>query len=159
MVDWEDPLEKEIRKILEKMIKNFTIISEIDPGEAQFFGYERIEITLPNGKKIIKERRTPSISNPPTLNAIKESQLEHGVSSFLSDVIQTPNEVIVIAEVPTLNERDVNFEIKDGTVRIFCNGEMIHEIKIENDVDPTSIKKEFKNRILELKIPLKKKSK
>lgn len=159
MVDWENPLEKEIRKILEKMIKNFTIIPETNPEETQLFGYERIEITLPNGKKIIKERKTPSINNRPTFNIIKERQLEQDTSSFLNDVIHTPNEIIVIAEVPTLDEKDVKVEIKNGIVRIYCNDELIHEIKLEKDVDLTSIKKEFKNRILELKIPLKRKSK
>lgn len=159
MADWENPLEKEIRKILEKIIKNFTIISEISPEEAQFFGYERIEITLPSGKKIIKERRTPSINNnQPIANIVEESQPKQDTSNFLSDVIQTSNEVIVIAEVPTLDEKEVNFEVKNGVVRIFCNNELIHEIKLEKEVDLTSIKEKFKNRILELRIPLKQKT-
>jgi len=157
--DWEYNLEKELRKILEKILENFMVTSEITPGETNFFEYRKIEITLPNGRKIIKEQKIP-----PTLNNLKTStrksvQAETEITpNFLSDVIRTPNEVIVIAELPTLDEKDINLEVKNGVVRIFCKGQLVHELEAGRDIDTSSIKKDFKNRILELRIPLKERS-
>lgn len=156
MKNWEYDLEKELRKILEKILKNFMVTSEITSGETDFFEYRKIEITLPNGGKIIKEQKIP-----PTLNDLKTStrgnvQAETEVTpNFLSDVIRTPNEVIIIAELPTLDEKDISLEVKNGVVRIFCKGQLVHELEAGRDIDASSIKKDFKNRILELRIPLK----
>lgn len=158
MRDWENNLEKEIREILRQMLKNFMITPKFNPENTQVFGYEKIEIILPNGKKIIKEQGYPTFNNY-TSTMDKTTKTRQESQDFLSDVIKTANEVIVIAEVPTLDEKDVSFHVENGKVKIFCRGQLIHEIEIERDLDIKNIKKNFKNRILELRMPLKVKAK
>jgi len=155
--DWEDNLDKEIKEIFRQMIKRLMITPEIEPKDIQVFGYEKIEIMLPNGKRIIKEQKYPPMLNDNNYASnIKEAiQPEQEAQKFLNDVIQTSNEVIIIAEVPTLDEKDVNFRLENKKVKIFCKGQLIHELEIEKDINTNNIKKKFKNRILELRIPLK----
>ena len=155
MKDWEDNLEKEMREILRQIIKNLMITSKINPQNTQVFGYEKIEITLPNGKRIIKEQRYPPTFNNYMSTIDKTTQTRQESQDFLSDVIKTANEVIVIAEVPTLDEKDISFHVENGKIKIFCRGQLIHEIEIEKEIDTSNIKKNFKNRILELRMPLK----
>ncbi|GEM_PF-5112511 len=76
--------------------------------------------------------------------------------SLLLDVIEMNNEVVVVAEVPTTDKESIRVEPHEGAIRIYCDGRLIHETQLPQDIDTSKMQVNFKNRVVEVRIPKKK---
>ena len=89
------------------------------------------------------------------------------------DVSETENEYLIKAEIPGVKKEDVNVSVQDGVLTINAEsryeneekkdgrlirqerryGKYVRSMRLGKDVDPDRVKAEYKDGVLELKLP------
>ncbi|MEM1579193.1 MAG: archaeal heat shock protein Hsp20 [Archaeoglobaceae archaeon] len=142
MWDW-DPFE-DFDEIFRRMVRDierafrFGEVGEVKPIVRGF----SIRIG-PDGKPEIREFGTKPL--------IKETGIEE--RKPLVDVIETDNEVQVIAEMPGVRKEDIELKATERSLEIRAEGETrkYHEIvNLPAEVDPDSAKARYNNGVLEV---------
>jgi HSP20 family molecular chaperone IbpA len=102
---------------------------------------EELEPTPRKAKKIISEK---SLQAP--VQDIRQDPLV--------DIIENPDELIIVAEVPAANKEDIKLNLteKNLEIRVDSPTMFYKAIQLPCTVDCDSAKANFKNRILEIKI-------
>ncbi|NHW89021.1 MAG: Hsp20/alpha crystallin family protein [Archaeoglobi archaeon] len=140
--DW-DPF-KEFDEIFRKMmrdIENAFRFGEMKESRPIIRGFS-IRIG-PDGRPEIREFGTKPL--------IKEMGVEE--RKPLVDVIETDNEIQVIAEMPGVKKEDIELKATERSLEIKAEGETrkYHEVvSLPADVDPDSAKARYNNGVLEV---------
>jgi len=96
----------------------------------------------------------PQVQRFGNIRSAKEGGAEVAeVREALVDVFEEEQEIVVVAEIPGVAEDEVMIEINDDVVSLSTTGERKYEkeIVLPAAVDAESVKKSFKNGILELR--------
>jgi HSP20 family protein len=129
-------------------------------GEIDFSGLEKIKgikdikgvyginiRTLANGR--------PSVQSFGNIKKTPKGPVVEEVREPIVDVFEEPNEIHIIAEMPGIEEKDVNLEIKGDILNISTLGEdrkYQKEILLSRSVKSEDMTWTYKNGILEVKI-------
>jgi HSP20 family protein len=72
----------------------------------------------------------------------------------LVDVFDEPDEIVLVAEMPGANEEDISVEVHGDVLALETGGERKYarEVLLPAAVDPESLRRTFRNGILELKL-------
>jgi len=111
----------------------------------------------PDGKPEIREfgnlpRGTGLGSEPSSvLKGLSE------VREPLTDVIETENEIIIVAETPGIDKQDIQLNSTENEVEIKAGDKFYKKVKLPAVTIPEQAKASYKNGILEIKIPKKEK--
>lgn len=129
---------------IEDMIRNIEdIIRKSETGEIKPIVWGFSMRIGPDGKPEIREFGTK-----PT---IKETGIEE--RKPLVDVIETDNEVQVIAEMPGVDKDDIEVNATETTLEIRAEGEnrkYYETVELPAEVDPDSAKARYNNGVLEV---------
>ncbi len=90
-------------------------------------------------------------------SAKREKGFVHDEREPLIDVFKTDNEVMIMAEVPGADEKDIHITKTDGELEIIIDSEKrqyYKRLKLPADVDLAKMKKNYKNGVLELRFQL-----
>ncbi|MGQ4913152.1 MAG: archaeal heat shock protein Hsp20 [Candidatus Asgardarchaeia archaeon] len=112
----------------------------------------------PDGKPIIRE-----FGNVPKKEMMKEVPDKEGaafgpVREPLIDIIDTDDEITVVAEVPGVEKDEIDIEAEGKTLIIKASDKYYKELELPTEVIPEKAKANYKNGILEVKLPKAKKS-
>ena len=129
-------------------------------GEIDFSGLEKIKgikdikgvyginiRTLANGR--------PSVQSFGNIKKTPKGPVVEEVREPIVDVFEEPNEIHIIAEMPGIEEKDVNLEIKGDILNISAEGEdrkYQKEILLSRSVKSEDMTWTYRNGILEIKI-------
>ncbi len=116
----------------------------------------------PDGKPVVREfgNWKPGVEIRGPKEAVKA--LEEGERSPLIDVIDDKNEVVVIAEVPGVEKREIDLHATKSELEISVeNPERRYYRKVElpKEVIPESAKASYKNGVLEVRLKKEKEEK
>ncbi len=147
-VDWFDeffrfPFE-EFDEIFRKMMREFDEMirsAELSEGKPIVRGFS-IRIG-PDGRPEIRE-----FGSKPS---IKEENIDH--RKPLVDVIETDEEVQIIAEMPGVNKEDIELNASENKLEIKAEGESrkyYEVVDLPDEVDPDSAKARYNNGVLEV---------
>jgi HSP20 family protein len=110
----------------------------------------------PDGKPEIRE-----FGNIPKEATLREpGSLLKGISETrepLTDVIETENEVIIVAETPGIEKDEIKLDSTENELEIKAGDKFYKKIKLPSATIPEQAKASYKNGILEIKIPKKEK--
>jgi HSP20 family protein len=95
----------------------------------------------------------PQVQRFGNIRSSKEGAVVAEVREPLVDVFEEEEEIVVAAELPGVNEDEVSIEIEDDILSLKTTGERKYEkeILLPAAVDAESLRKTFKNGILELR--------
>ncbi|MHA1207937.1 MAG: archaeal heat shock protein Hsp20 [Candidatus Freyarchaeota archaeon] len=109
----------------------------------------------PDGKPEIREfgnlPKGARLGVPGSLREIPETR------EPLTDVIETENEVIIVAETPGIDKEEIQLNSTENEVEIRAGNKFYKKVQLPAVVDPEKAKASYKNGILEIKIPKKEK--
>ncbi|MBN2478106.1 Hsp20/alpha crystallin family protein [Candidatus Micrarchaeota archaeon] len=151
-------LFKEMEEMQEKMMKDFADFEDfekmMEKGKPGKMAVRGVSIKIgPDGKPVIRE-----FGNiPPQRKAVKE--IDEGEREPLVDVVEGEKEVIVVAEVPGVTKQDITLKGDSKKLEIDVDGKKRNyykKIEFKKAVDYKKKKMEYKNGILEVRIPVKK---
>lgn len=164
----------EIRSMFEEMEKRF--LSDFPFPEMDFRELEKLpkrklsdgtEVTGPfvwgwsinigpDGKPEIRE-----FGNLPKETSLRESgsplRRLSETREPLIDVIETENEVIIVAETPGIEKDEIKLDSTENELEIKAGDKFYKKIKLPSVTIPEQAKASYKNGILEIKIPKKEK--
>ena len=101
--------------------------------------------------KISKPKsKTPSTSTqmPSTASSIEEKEL-------IVDVFEEEDHINIMAELPGVEEKDVNLKIEDDVLTISAETparKYYKEVKLPTSVEKDSVESKYRNGILEIKL-------
>lgn len=98
----------------------------------------------PNGKPSIEEFGNIKPSAQGGRNMIADAR------EPLVDIIDSKKDSVVTAELPGVEEKEINVKLQDKTLVISTSGERVFHKEIELKARPKALKKKFKNGILEI---------
>jgi len=108
----------------------------------------------PDGKPIIQEFGNVKPSRRPGMFGFEQPALEPTDSREpLADVINEPEQVRVVAELPGVEKSDVKTTITEDTLTIKVDTaarKFYKELKLPSGVDPDSSKASYNNGVLEI---------
>jgi HSP20 family protein len=108
-----------------------------------------------------------------------DMRLASGMTSFAPpvDIVDRGNEIVVRADLPGMEQKDIQIELQDGVLTIRgerkeerqqeaanyrwaerWDGTFMRAITLPTGVDPTKIQAQFKNGVLDVRIPKKQES-
>jgi HSP20 family protein len=154
--DWDDifdemfdmlrfPFGEEFDEIFRKITRDFNEIFRTLPGENRPF-VRGFSIRIgPDGKPEIKEFGTK----------FEAMRGETGIEERkpLIDVMETDEEVHVIAEMPGVNKEDIDLNASEKSLEIKAEGEnrkYYETVELPAEVDPDSAKARYNNGVLEV---------
>jgi len=72
----------------------------------------------------------------------------------LVDVLDEDKAVLIVAELPGVTEKDIQVEVKDDVLSVSTSGEREYakEVLLPAIVDPTTMRKSYKNGVLEIRL-------
>ncbi|MDK2781473.1 MAG: hypothetical protein PWR13_501 [Archaeoglobi archaeon] len=135
-----------IDEMMEKMMRDFEeMFREIREGELSGKPVVRgFSITIgPDGEPVIREFGTKSV--------VPEKGIEE--RRPLVDVIETDDEIQVIAEIPGVKKEDIELNATERTLEIRSEGEKrryYEKVELPAEIDPDSVKATYNNGILEV---------
>ena len=142
--------EDEFRRMRDQMGHFFDEAMREPEGESfRRYVYGFTMKTGPDGKPVIEE-----------FGNIPRHGEEHlpGEREPLVDVIDGKDEVTVIAELPGVDKKDIDLKADVGqlAIKVHTHNRRYHKVlNMPEDVDPDSIKAQYKNGILEVKLKIK----
>lgn len=106
-------------------------------------------LSFPEEPELIPQKTKKTISEKP-LNI----PVQNIPQDPLVEVIENPDELIIVAEVPAANKDDIKLNLTDRNleIRVDSPAMFYKAIQLPCKVDSDSAKANFKNRILEIKI-------
>ena len=153
--DFFKDIEGEIERMEEAMSRSFSEAMKRKPDEGGPFVYGFSMRTTPEGKPVIRE-----FGNVP---GIREGvEFEEGEREPLVDVIETDDEVTVIAELPGIEKKDVHLDVseEDLSIKVDTPQRKYHkELPLPCEVKADTAKANYNNGVLEVKIKRKEKKK
>ncbi|OYT27260.1 MAG: heat-shock protein Hsp20 [Candidatus Altiarchaeales archaeon ex4484_96] len=142
-------LEKEFKEMEKRLNKLFTDITDIEAemieNEPYIYGFSIR--SGPEGKPIINE-----FGNIINQELTKDTAVDR---EPLIDLIEGEKMLTVVAEVPGVEEKDINIGIEDNHLIIdvdSVNRRYYKKLKLPAEVDEKNIKYTHKNGILEVKL-------
>jgi len=111
----------------------------VDSGEPVFFEEQEF---------VPRTRREGRIEAPPVVHA------QNAGREALVDVIENPDELLVVAEVPARSRDDIKLNLTERNLEIRVDSPVMFYkvIELPCEVDCDSAKADFRNRILEIRI-------
>ena len=96
----------------------------------------------------------PSVERFGNIRTTEQGPVVAEVREPLVDHFDEGEEFVVVAEMPGVSEEDIRVEIKDDILSLETTGERKYakEIQLSESVDATTLKKTYKNGILELRL-------
>ncbi len=97
---------------------------------------------------------TPQVQRFGNIRPTGEGPEVADVREPLVDVFDEEREIVVVVEVPGVDEEEVTVEVRDDVLTIETRGKFRYakELLLPHRVDPGSLKKVFKNGLLELRL-------
>jgi len=105
------------------------------------------------------EKGNPIVEGFGNIKPVAPKKVEFSVREPLTAINKTKKEVIITAELPGVEEKDIKLKIEPHKVVIDvpnAENQFYKEIKLKEKVDTKNFKKTFKNGILELVLKIKK---
>nr|AAZ32126.1 molecular chaperone [uncultured euryarchaeote Alv-FOS5] len=140
--DEMERMDKMFEEIFNRSMKDF---ENIKPGKPYVYGFS-VKIG-PDGKPIVEE--FGNIKPEEEKLEIKDER------EPITDIIDHGDEVSVIAELPGVDEKEIDVKCDRGKLKINVPGKFHKEVKMRNG-DPKSLSWRFKNGVLEVNIKRKK---
>jgi HSP20 family protein len=96
----------------------------------------------------------PRVERFGNIRATEEGPEVAEVREPLVDVFDEEREMLVVAELPGVGEEEIRVEIQDDVLSLETTGEHKYakEILLSGSVDPASMRRSYKNGILELRL-------
>ena len=96
----------------------------------------------------------PRVERFGNIRATEEGPVVAEVREPLVDVFDEAQEIVVAAELPGVGEEEIRVEIQDDVLSLETTGEHKYakEILLSAPVDPASMRRSYKNGILELRL-------
>jgi len=97
---------------------------------------------------------TPKVEHFGNIRTTQEGPEVADVREPLVDLFDEAEEILIVAELPGVQEEEINVELKDDILRLETSGERKYakEILLSDPVNPTSLTKTYKNGILEIRL-------
>ncbi len=137
--DEMERMDKLFDEIFKKSLKD---LEKMKPGKSYVYGFS-MKIG-PDGKPIIQE-----------FGNFKPEDEEFKVRDErepITDIIDHGNEISIIAELPGVEEKDIQVKLGKGNLEILVPGKFYKKIKIKSKVDEKSLQWRFKNGVLEINV-------
>ncbi|MEM3593126.1 MAG: archaeal heat shock protein Hsp20 [Candidatus Jordarchaeaceae archaeon] len=106
----------------------------------------------PDGRPEIREFGNiprEGLREPGSLRGLSE------VREPLTDIIETENEVIIVAETPGIEKDEIKIDSTETELEIKAGDKFYKKVKLPSATIPEQAKASYKNGILEIKIPKK----
>lgn len=102
----------------------------------------------------------PKVERFGNIRATEQGPVVAEVREPLVDVFDEAQEIVVVAEMPGVGEDEIRVEIQDDILSLETTGERKYakEIMLSEPVDAATLRKSYKNGILELRLNKKKKA-
>jgi len=96
----------------------------------------------------------PQVERFGNIRSTEEGPEVAEVREPLVDVFDEGQEIVIVAEMPGVSEEEINIEIQDDILSLETTAERKYakEILFTDPVDPASLRKAYKNGILELRL-------
>ncbi len=144
-----DEFEKKFDDLLDEMSKYLDSI-DVEKKEREIEGpyiYGFSFIIGPDGK--------PEIGKFGHIRKAYTSKGDPNIRVPLTDIIERNNEIIVLVELPGVNEENIHILIKSGKIHVLASSDKRRYKKViplPKTVDTSSLKTEYRNGILEIKL-------
>ena len=130
-----------------------------------FWGYSTL--IGPDGKPVtkvwgnIKPPKNFSLTGE-KINQLEPENTENTTEEPFVDIIEEEGQLRIIAELPGSSKENISLKAKDDTLILIARGEMHNyskEISLGFKIDPKSIRTQYNNGVLEIKLKTSKKDK
>ncbi|MCX8188891.1 MAG: Hsp20/alpha crystallin family protein [Nitrososphaeria archaeon] len=144
-----DEFEKKFDDLLDEMSKYLDSI-DVEKREREIEGpyiYGFSFIIGPDGK--------PEIGKFGHIRKAYSSKSGHNIRVPLTDVIERDNEFIILVELPGVDKEKIHILTKNGKIHLLASSEKRKYkkvISLPKTVDVRSLKTEYRNGILEIKV-------
>lgn len=148
-------------KIFEEFDRLFDEFKDTDfeklAGETQYFGYSAY--VGPDGVPHVETFGNVEELGPKSPERLEIPDVD-GVREPYADVIvdEKKNEVIITAEVPGIDKKDVKLSATEKEIEIRAEAKdhkYYKKVPLETSIDPEKARAKYNNGILEIKAPLK----
>jgi HSP20 family protein len=96
----------------------------------------------------------PHVESFGNIRSTEEGPVVAEVREPLVDIFDEDQEVVVVAELPGVNEEEIEIEVQDDILTLQTIGQrkFAKEILLPGTVEPTTLQKTYRNGILELRL-------